>query len=75
MLYGEIDFLSEPQLMVLSSYLSLSRKYINKDFLLRMAKRITLLYKSGNLQERFLFPILSNITEIEVNLHTRSIYV
>lgn len=75
MLYGEIDFLSELQLMALSSYLSLSRKYINKDFLLRLAKRVTQLYKSGNLQERFLFPILSNITEIEVNLHTRSIYV
>ena len=75
MLYGEIDFLNELQLMALSSYLSLSRKYINKDFLLRFANRITQLYKSGNLQERFLFPILSNISEIEVNLHTRSIYV
>ena len=61
--------------MALSNYLSPSSKYINKDFLLRFAKRITQLYKSGNLQERFLFPILNNISEIEVNLHTRSIYV
>ena len=75
MLYGEIDFLNELQLMALSNYLSPSSKYINKDFLLRFAKRITQLYKSGNLQERFLFPFLSNISEIEVNLNTRSIYV
>jgi hypothetical protein len=75
MLYGEMDYLSEVQLMFLSSYLSLSRKYINKDFLVRLAQRITHLYKSGNLQEKILFAILSNISEIEVNLHTRSIYV
>lgn len=50
MLYGELDYLSEMQLVMLSSYLCLSRKYINKDFLVRFAARVTQLYRSSNLQ-------------------------
>jgi hypothetical protein len=74
-LYNELEYLSDVQLMVLSNYLSLSRKYVNKDFLVRFASRITQLYKSGNLQEKLLLPILTNLSEIEVNLHTRSIFI
>lgn len=64
MLYGELDYLSEVQLQMLSSYLSLSRKYVNKDFLVKFALRVTQLYKSGNLQEKLLFALLSNLSEI-----------
>jgi hypothetical protein len=52
-----------------------SRKYVNKDFLIKFAKRVTALYKSDNLRENNLLLLLSNLSEIETNLHSRSIYV
>lgn len=63
------------QLFLISSYLAISRKYVNKDFLTKMAARVTILYKSGNFHEKYMFAVLSNLAEIETNLHTRSIYV
>lgn len=62
-------------MLLISSYLSISKKYVNKDFLTKMATRVTVLYKSGNFHERYMFAMLSNLAEIETNLHSRSIYV
>lgn len=55
--------------------LAFSRKYINKDFLGKVGERVLTLFRSGNIHERELAGILSNIAEIEVILHTRSFYV
>jgi hypothetical protein len=64
MLYKELEYLNEVQLLIVSSYLSISKRYINKDFLIKLAKRVALMYKSGSLQEKYLFGMLSNLSEI-----------
>ena len=55
--------------------LAYSKKYINKEFMSKVALRVYQLYKCNNIRDRELPGMLAYLSEIEANLQTRSFYL
>jgi hypothetical protein len=55
---------NQVQLLNLLDCLAWSKKYINKEFLIRVGVRVLALYKSGSIEDKYIYNILSHLSEI-----------